>query len=123
MFKCPKCRYISDSKDGVASHNDEEHCHFCDKCGSVFDSKMDLANHDVKDHSYKCEYCAKLFGSEEILDKHEKAEHKRCDVCEDEFTWVDKVHSCYYTKNNLGPDSERVVVQNMYFQGITHYYI
>jgi len=122
-FKCPKCRHVSDSKESLESHNDAEHSHFCDKCGGVFDSKEILERHNVDEHSYKCEYCNKVFESTEGLAKHEKETHRKCDLCQDEFVWVDAAHSCYYTKNKIGPDTDRVIVQNVYFADINYYFI
>ena len=118
-FRCGKCRNVSDSKENLGAHMDMEHSHFCDKCGSVFDSKVLLASHVAKEHSYKCGYCTQLLDSEEavlvcneifiwlciyniylaIVQVHEKSEHAKCDTCEDEFTWVEVTHACYYTKN------------------------
>ena len=95
---------------------DTEHSHFCDKCGTVFDNKVLLASHVTKEHSFKCPYCIKLLDSEEavlvcnnedismcisIPQVHEKAEHAKCEVCEDEFTWVEATHACYFTKNRF----------------------
>jgi len=122
-FKCNKCRHMTDSKENLGAHMDAEHSHFCDKCGSVFDSKPLLANHVVKEHSFKCGYCTKLLDSEEAVQVHEKADHATCDMCEDEFTWVETTHTCYFTKNSVGPRSGRVIVQNMYFPGHTSYFI
>jgi len=102
---------------------DTEHSHFCDKCGSVFDNKVLLASHVTKEHSYKCGYCTKLLDSEEAVLVHEQAEHATCEVCEDEFTWVEVTHACYFTKNRVGPKSDRVKVQNVYFPGHTNYFI
>lgn len=122
-FRCTKCSFTAETSKDVASHHDEEHSHFCDKCGNVFDTKIQLGNHNVKEHSYRCEYCNKLFDSTELLAGHERAEHKACEECEDEFTWVDSRHSCYYTRNKVAPDSERVIVQNVYFTDTTYYFI
>lgn len=112
-----------DSKENLGAHMDTEHSHFCDKCGSVFDNKVLLASHVAKEHSYKCGYCTKLLDSEEAVLVHEQAEHAKCEVCEDEFTWVEVTHACYFTKNRIGPKSSRVVVQNVYFPGHTNYFI
>jgi transcription elongation factor Elf1 len=122
-FRCNKCRHVLDSKENLGVHMDTEHSHFCDKCGTVFDNKVLLASHVTKEHSFKCPYCIKLLDSEEAVLVHEKAEHAKCEVCEDEFTWVEATHACYFTKNRMGPKSDRVVVQNVYFPTHTNYFI
>ena len=116
-FRCNKCRHVLDSKEALGAHMDTEHSHFCDKCGAVFDNKVLLASHVAKEHSFKCGYCIKLLDSEEavlvcnryfinvctisIQQVHEKDEHAKCAVCEDEFTWVEATHACYFTKNRF----------------------
>ena len=47
--------------------------------------------------SYNFPVCFMLI----MIQVHEKAEHAKCELCEDEFTWVEVTHSCYFTKNRF----------------------
>ena len=98
-------------------------CHPCHKCSVVMDSAMDLADHIRIFHTFPCGYCAHIADEVGQLNEHEKEEHGKCDECEDEFIWVERGHKCYFTDKKITPNLGRVIVQNMYFEKFTHYYI
>ena len=89
----------------------------------VFEKIKLISEHNNKEHSFKCSYCETIFNVKELMETHEKEVHKTCVDCEDEFTWTEDDHTCYYTKNNIGPATDRVQVQNLYFDEYTCYYI
>ena len=59
--------------------------------------------------------CEDTFELEESLVNHEKKKCSSCETCEDELSWAEQGHSCYYIKNNIRPTKERAQVQNLYF--------
>ena len=68
-----------------------------------------------KEHYFKCKECDDAFETTEARESHMDEKHSSCEVCEDEFTWAEEGHSCYYTINDIRPTKERVQVQNLYF--------
>ena len=80
---------------------------------------MDLERHMKNIHSFKCKNCSIMFDSKIKQDAHNKEYHSpektlsirkiheivdsSCDVCEDEFSWPEPEHQCYYTRNNIRP--------------------
>merc|ERR1719233_2139922 len=75
----------------------------CGKCNVNLDSKVHLENHNRRSHYYPCGSCNKVFDMKQRLSSHDKAVHQSCNECEDEFSWPEPGHACYYTKNNIRP--------------------
>merc|ERR1719186_873786 len=102
-FKCSKCRQAFDLKDKLENHVRANHFFKCGKCNVVFDAKSLQEAHNKKFHYFPCTSCDKVFDMKQRLMTHDKTFHHSCDVCEDEFSWPEPGHSCYYTKNNIRP--------------------
>merc|ERR1719427_100753 len=102
-FKCSKCRQAFDFRDKLENHVRANHFFKCGKCNVVFDAKSLHESHIKKLHHFPCTSCDKVFDMKQRLMTHDKAFHHSCDVCEDEFSWPEPGHSCYYTKNNIRP--------------------
>jgi len=102
-FKCSKCRQAFDFKDKLENHVRANHFFKCGKCNVVFDAKSLQEAHNKKFHYFPCTSCDKVFDMKQRLMTHDKTFHHSCDVCEDEFSWPEPGHSCYYTKNNIRP--------------------
>jgi len=114
-IKCEKCKRSFEEKSTLEEHIKTNHVLKCKVCSTVFDFKKKLEDHIQKEHSFKCTKCDGTFELEGSLVEHEKEKHSSCETCEDEFSWAEPGHSCYYTKNNIRPTKERVQVQNLYF--------
>jgi len=104
-FKCSKCRQAFDQKDKLEGHVRANHFFKCGKCNVTFDAKNHIEEHNKKFHYFPCPVvsCGKVFDMRQRLATHDKASHQSCDVCEDDFSWPEPGHSCYYTKNNIKP--------------------
>jgi len=104
-FKCSKCRQAFDQKDKLEGHVKANHFFKCGKCNVSFDAKNLMEEHNKKFHYFPCPVvsCGKVFDMRQRLAAHDKASHQSCDVCEDDFSWPEPGHSCYYTKNNIKP--------------------
>ena len=138
-FQCPNCTVISSSKSALAEHKRNEHTfkcmkcpvtfevkkcleehliveHYfkCEDCDIVFESRKSIQDHNISEHTFRCGECQEVFYTEERQVAHVKEEHQSCEVCEDEFSWADADHRCYYTKKGISPPSERVIEQNLY---------
>ena len=52
---------------------------------------------------FPCPKCPGKFDSKEQLGDHDRIEHeeRQCEECEDDFSWPDGEHQCYYTKYQL----------------------
>ena len=52
---------------------------------------------------YRCFECDSAFDTKTNLETHMREGHKDkfCDECEDEFSWPDESHDCYYTRYSL----------------------
>ena len=105
-FKCKKCNTIFDLNEKLDAHTKAEHMFNCTKCKTIFDQKKLLEKHTLANHYFKCDKCSDVVDSKTAMEVHEKAAHSSCDVCEDEFSWAEPGHSCYYTKNNIKPKIE-----------------
>ena len=102
-FRCSKCRQAFDQKDKLEAHIKANHFFRCGKCNVTFDAKTLIEEHNKKNHYFPCGSCNKVFDMRQRLATHDKAAHQSCDVCEDEFSWPEPGHACYYTKNNIRP--------------------
>jgi len=102
-FKCSKCRQAFDQKDRLEAHIRANHFFKCVKCNVTFDAKNLIDDHNKRNHYFPCGSCSKVFDMRQRLSTHDKADHQSCDVCEDEFSWAEPGHACYYTKNNIRP--------------------
>ena len=122
-IKCEKCEKVFYKTDDVEAHDKKDHYHPCSKCVFVLDSKKDLAEHVRLLHTFPCDYCKFTADDKDKLAEHEVAAHGNCAECEDEFTWVEPDHKCYFTDKQITPSAGRVVVQNMYFEKFTYYFI
>ena len=50
----------------------------------------------------KCEECGAGFDNKQSLDTHRETHKARlCDECEEDFSWPDSSHQCYYTQYKL----------------------
>jgi len=125
MIKCKHCKESLYGEKQLDDHVDSQHSFKCKKCKEVqiFPKMNLLIEHSKKEHEFKCPSCPDVFDAIELVEAHEKAVHQSCDMCEDEFTWTDESHRCYYTNNKIAPNSDRVLVQNLYFDEYSCYYI
>jgi len=119
-FKCMKCNARFEVRKSLEEHLIVEHYFKCEDCDIVFESRKSMNLHNEAAHTFKCVECAETFTTEEKSSAHLKTTHQSCDTCEDEFSWAEADHSCYYTKNGISPKSERVIEQNLY-QGYFFY--
>ena len=103
MFKCKKCKATLATKEALGTHTTVAHMFKCQKCGSLFEHKILLEKHFRASHMFKCTMCPQILESTAALASHETAKHQSCEVCEDEFSWAEASHSCYYTRNNIKP--------------------
>ena len=103
MFKCKKCKATLATKEALGTHTTVAHMFKCQKCGSLFEQKFLLEKHFRASHMFKCTMCPQILESTAALASHETAKHQSCEVCEDEFSWAEASHSCYYTRNNIKP--------------------
>ena len=113
-FKCMKCPKLFEIKKDLQEHLIVEHYFKCEECDLVFDSKSKMSDHNDKEHTFRCNECAQIFTSEAKRSDHIKSAHQTCDTCEDEFSWAEPDHSCYYTRTNTRPSTDRVIVQRLY---------
>merc|ERR1712059_198383 len=55
--------------------------------------------------TFSCDKCTAKSDSQARLEKHGETVHgeesRRCAVCEDDFSWPDPEHECYFTKYKL----------------------
>jgi len=123
MIKCSKCKEKFYGQQQLEEHVKIDHYFKCEKCDLVFDTSNKLKDHNRQDHYFKCSFCDTCLDSKDEIEAHEKEVHQTCEDCEDEFTWTDVDHKCYYTVNKIGPSSDRVQVQNLYFDEYTCYFI
>jgi len=125
LIKCKHCKEALYGENQLEIHMKKNHNFKCEKCkeGQVYSKLSFLTDHIKKEHEFKCPSCPKLFDAIEMVEAHEKAVHQACDICEDEFTWTDESHRCYYTKAKIAPATDRVQIQNLYFDEYMYYYI
>ena len=114
IIPCKLCKTVFKTTAKQQEHNDKMHNNKCEKCDIKFDWKKELTVHTAKLHEWKCAVCARVEDSEAGLRAHSEAEHGSCAECEDEFSWPAPGHSCHYTRERLGPRSERVLEQRLY---------
>jgi len=125
LMKCKHCKEALYGENRLEIHMKNNHNFKCDRCkeGQVYSKLSFLTDHMKKEHEFKCPSCPKLFDELEMVEAHEKAVHQSCDICEDEFTWIDESHRCFYTKTKVAPATDRVQIQNLYFDEYMYYYI
>ena len=123
QIKCQKCTKVFYKKEDAEKHERTDHHHPCYKCSFVLDSKRELQEHIRILHTFNCNYCSHTCDEVGKLSEHEDSKHGSCAQCEDEFTWVEPGHKCYFTDKQIPPNVGRVVVQNMYFEKFTYYFI
>ena len=70
--------------------------------------------HNKKIHEFPCKLCGDILDSQYNHDQHQVSVHGSCRECEDEFSWPEPGHKCYYTEKKVAPRSERVVEQRLY---------
>ena len=119
-FKCVKCTANFEVRKSLEEHIVVEHYFKCEECDIVYESRESMEDHNEEAHTFRCVECAETFYTEERCAEHVKSSHPSCETCEDEFSWAEADHSCYYTKNGASPLSERVIEQNLY-QGYFFY--
>ena len=52
--------------------------------------------------TFPCQQCSKKFETKSKLNEHVDDDHERsCAECEDDFSWPDPSHECYFTKYKL----------------------
>jgi len=76
----------------------------CANLNFVYRDKLE--EHTAKAHRFRCPECARAFSGAEELSAH-SSEHQQCSVCEDEFSWPEPDHRCYYTRNKVRPQVRR----------------
>ena len=103
FFKCTHCDTCFPEKVKLDKHEIENHNLKCRYCTNKFIDKDLLKAHIVKAHSHRCTQCTSTFEEQSLLVKHEAKVHRSCEVCEDEFSWAEASHECYYTRNKLRP--------------------
>jgi len=119
LIKCKHCNFMADSKQKTDEHIRQYHNYKCQKCRKSFEEKIKLERHMKNIHSFKCKDCSIMFDSKIKHDVHIKEHHSpektldmrqnqeivdsSCAVCEDEFSWPEPEHLCYYTRNNIRP--------------------
>ena len=53
-------------------------------------------------NTFSCTKCSKMFETKHELEEHTEDDHERsCAECEDDFSWPDPSHECYFTKYKL----------------------
>ena len=122
-ISCSKCADTFYRIDDVEKHEKDDHHNPCHKCTIICETRKELNTHIKEFHTFPCNYCKFTADEKGAIEKHEDEEHGTCKECEDEFTWVAKDHKCYFVDKNVSPKSDRVIVQNMYFQNFTYYFI
>ena len=69
------------------------------------ETRQRLHQHVQSLHGHVCPDCPLTFQTRALMVAHLKAEHQTCAVCEDEFSWAEADHECYYTRNSVRPGS------------------
>ena len=114
IIPCKKCKTVYRTKEKLSEHEQKIHHNFCKFCDLNFDVRTLLITHIKDNHTFRCIYCSEVSSSEQLLDDHMKEKHHQCEECEDEFSWPDSDHQCFYTQNKQAPQSIRVIEQNLY---------
>ncbi len=129
---CNKCDERFDNKVDFLAHKEEYHTYSCsvETCKQIFEDVPRLEKHVIDSHNLKCPHCPQhmetrqrlhqhvqslhghvcpdcplTFQTRALMVAHLKAEHQTCAVCEDEFSWAEADHECYYTRNSVRPGS------------------
>ena len=129
---CNKCEKRFDNKVDFLAHKEEYHTYSCtvETCKQIFDDVQRLDKHVVDSHNLKCPHCPEhletrqslhqhvqslhghvcpdcplTFQTRALMVAHLKAEHQTCAECEDEFSWAEADHECYYTRSGVRPGS------------------
>ena len=111
---CKICKNVFRLKSKLQEHEDKIHSNTCSICSENFNFKAELKTHFSEKHEVKCNFCTEVLSSKAKLDEHYTNVHKNCAECEDEFSWPDEKHKCWYTQNNVTPASSRVEEQRLY---------
>jgi len=111
---CKICKNVFRLKSKLKEHEEKIHSNTCTICSENFNYKADLKKHFSEKHEVKCTLCTEVLNSEAKLDEHFANVHKNCAECEDEFSWPDSSHKCWYTQNKMTPASSRVEEQRLY---------
>jgi hypothetical protein len=102
-FKCKqaKCKLVFAVEEMLDYHMQSVHMYKCGKCPSIFEHKLLLEKHIKSSHHFKCDSCPEVCDSPTELAEHGEARHGGCETCENEFSWPEAGHTCYYTRHHL----------------------
>ena len=114
ILPCKICNKVFNVKTKLEEHHKANHNNKCTVCSEEFQIKPLLSRHMREKHMNPCSSCKEIFETKEKLDAHIVEKHSNCLECEDEFQWPDSDHVCYYTKQGVGPKSDRVIEQRLY---------
>ena len=114
ILPCKICKQVFNTQEKLSDHHDNTHNNECKKCDINFNLKGELLAHNKKIHEFPCKLCSVVLDSQERHDEHQVSVHGRCEECEDEFSWPEPGHKCYFTNNKIAPRSERVIKQRLY---------
>ena len=122
-YFCHSCTKSFAHKSNLAEHMRTMHTvtEPIIKFENVFDTQLTLEAHAQSENGFKCESCEDTCLTKEEYYSHMNS-HTNCQVCEDDFSWAESDHWCYYTRNRITP-SHRVVVQNLYGFDLKLYFI
>ena len=114
IVPCSYCKHVFNSQDQLKVHLEKNHNFQCEKCEETFKLATSLSKHVSEKHHFQCSFCSKTEDTAEGLEAHSVAQHRGCEICEDDFYWPDGEHECFYTRTNTRPPSDRLVVQRLY---------
>merc|ERR1711971_1043204 len=100
-------------RDPVAYQGHLTSSHMCTSCGFYGAGKL-LEEHR-KEHIFTCVDCDNILETKCSLEKHIEDNHPaKCGQCQDEFSWPDADHTCYFTRRKMAPLTSRVTKQVLY---------
>ena len=114
ILPCKICKKVFTTQEKLSDHHENTHDNECKKCNTNFNLKGELVAHNTKMHEFPCRFCSSVLDSQESHDEHQVSVHGSCEECEDEFSWPEPGHKCYFTNNKIAPRSERVIEQRLY---------
>ena len=114
ILPCKICKKVFTTQEKLSDHHENTHNNECKKCNTNFNLKGELVAHNTKMHEFPCRFCSSVLDSQESHDEHQVSVHGSCEECEDEFSWPEPGHKCYFTNNKIAPRSERVIEQRLY---------
>ena len=114
ILPCKICKKVFTTQEKLSEHHETTHNNECKKCNTNFSIKSELVAHNKKMHEFPCRFCSSVLDSQESHDEHQVSVHGSCEECEDEFSWPEPGHKCYFTNNKIAPRSERVIEQRLY---------